>query len=99
MSQSTISRAITSITPRFARVTRSFTPTADELPSDEQLIVDGTLAGCWSWDDHPELYSGKHHTTGLSLQVVCDLAGRCAGFPTPLRAAATTAPRCANRVS
>lgn len=25
-----------------------------------QLIVDGTLLECWSWKDHPELYSGKH---------------------------------------
>ena len=60
VSQSTISRAITAITPALARVMRQFTPTAEELPSDEQLIVDGTLVSCWSWDDHPELYSGKH---------------------------------------
>jgi hypothetical protein len=38
---------------------RPFTPTADELPSDEQRIVDGTLVHCWSWDNHPELYSGN----------------------------------------
>jgi hypothetical protein len=76
VSQSTISRAITAITPELARVMRPFTPTAEELLGDEQLIVDGTLVGCWSWDDHPELYSGKHHTTGLNIHVVCGLAGR-----------------------
>jgi hypothetical protein len=76
VSQSAISRAITTITPRLAQVLRQFTPTAEELPPDAQLIVDGTLASCWSWDNHNELYSGKHHTTGLNLQVVCDLAGR-----------------------
>ncbi len=75
VSQSTISRAITTITPRLAQVLRPFTPTAEELPPDAQLI-DGTLVSCWSWDNHNELYSGKHHTTGLNLQVVCDLAGR-----------------------
>jgi hypothetical protein len=75
VSQSTISRAITAITPELARVTRPFIPTAEKLPSDEQLIVDGTLVSCWSWDDHPELYSGKHHTTGLNIHVVCDLTG------------------------
>ncbi len=42
VSQSTISRAITSITTELARVLHPFTPTAEELPSDEQLIVDGT---------------------------------------------------------
>jgi hypothetical protein len=76
VSQSTISRAITAVTPRLAQVLRQFTPTAEELPPDAQLIVDGTLVSCWSWDNHNELYSGKHHTTGLNLQVVCDLAGR-----------------------
>lgn len=76
VSQSTISRAVTAVTPVLARVLRPFVPTADELPSDEQMIVDGTLVSCWSWDNHAELYSGKHRTTGLNLQVVCDLAGR-----------------------
>jgi DDE superfamily endonuclease len=89
VSQSTISRAITAITPELAWVTRSFTPTAEELPSDEQpsdeqLIVAGTLVSCWSWDDRPELYSGKHHTTGLHLQVVCDLAGRLRWISDPV---------------
>ncbi len=76
VSQSSISRAITAITPRLAQVLSPFTPTAEELPPAEQLIVDGTLVSCWSWDNHTELYSGKHRTTGLNIQVVCDLAGR-----------------------
>ncbi len=76
VSQSTISRAITTVTPALARVLRAFIPTAEELPHDEQMIVDGTLVSCWSWDKRAELYSGKHHTTGLNLQVVCDLTGR-----------------------
>ena len=40
-----------------------------------QLIVDGTLLECWSWKDHPELYSGKHKTTGLGVQVACSQCG------------------------
>jgi hypothetical protein len=84
VSQSTISRAITAITPELARVMRPFTPTAQELLSDEQMIVDGTLVSCWSWDGHPELHSGKHHTTGLNLQVVCDLAGRLRWISNPV---------------
>lgn len=75
VSQSTTSRAITAVTPVLARVVHEFTPTAEELPVDEQLIVDGTLTSCWTWADHQELYSGKHRTTGLNLQVVCDLTG------------------------
>ncbi|HEX5494178.1 MAG TPA: transposase family protein [Mycobacteriales bacterium] len=84
VSQSTISRAITTVTPRLARAVRGFTPTAQELPHGEQLIVDGTLASCWTWADHQELYSGKHRTTGVNLQVICDLAGRLRWISDPV---------------
>jgi hypothetical protein len=52
-------------------------PHSRELPRGTQLIVDAILVSCWScwsWDNHPELPSCKHHTTGLKIQVVCDLA-------------------------
>ncbi len=60
VSQSTISRAITGITPLLEKVLRKYVPTADELNEKIQYIVDGTLLPCWSWASHPELYSGKH---------------------------------------
>jgi hypothetical protein len=74
-SQSTISRAITALTTWIEHVFRGFVPVAEDLDVDEQYIVDGTLVPCWSWADRPELYSGKYKTTGVNLQVVCDLAG------------------------
>ena len=49
-----------------------------------QYIIDGTLAPCWSWRDRPELYSGKHHTTGVNLQVACTLTGHLAWISPPL---------------
>ena len=76
VSQSTISRAITALTPVLGRVLADYVPLAEDLPVGEQYIVDGTLLTCWSWAGRRELYSGKHHTTGLSVQVACDLAGR-----------------------
>ena len=57
---------------------RDYVPTADELDGQTQYIVDGTLVPCWSWASHPELYSGKHKTTGMNLQVACTLSGRLA---------------------
>ena len=39
-------------------------------------LVDGALVPCWNWRDQSGLYSGKHHRTGLNLQVACDLDGR-----------------------
>lgn len=74
-SQSTISRAVASVTPWIEKTFRGHVPVAEDLSPDEQYIVDGTLVPCWSWADRPELYSGKHKTTGANLQVVCDLEG------------------------
>jgi DDE superfamily endonuclease len=78
VSQPTISRAITGLTPLLGEVLRDYVPTADELDGQAQYIVDGTLVPCWSWASHPELYSGKHKTTGMNLQVACTLSGRLA---------------------
>jgi hypothetical protein len=78
VSQPTISRAITGLTPLLGQVLRDYVPTADELDGQTQYIVDGTLVPCWSWASHPELYSGKHKTTGMNLQVACTLDGELA---------------------
>ena len=64
VSQPTISRAITTVTPLLGKVLREYVPTADDLDGRTQYIVDNTLLPCWSWASHPELYSGKHKTTG-----------------------------------
>jgi hypothetical protein len=66
------------------RLLVDYVPTAEDLDARTQYIVDGTLLPCWSWRDHPELYSGKHKTTGLNLQVVCDLDGTLAWISDPV---------------
>jgi hypothetical protein len=76
VSQATISRAISVITPLLGKVLKDFAPTADDLDPREQYVADGTLLPCWSWAGHPELYSGKHKTTGMNVQVACTLSGR-----------------------
>jgi hypothetical protein len=84
VSQSTVSRAISSITPLLAKCMAVYAPTADDLDVDGQYIVDGTLLPCWSWAMHPELYSGKHKTTGMNVQVACTLDGRLAWISDPI---------------
>jgi hypothetical protein len=44
-------------------VLAGYVPPADELDTQTQYLVDGTLLPCWSWASHPELYSGKYKTT------------------------------------
>ena len=70
VSQPTISRAISAITPLVPEVTPEFVPSVCqmEFEPDAQYILDGTLLPCWSWDGHKELYSGKHKTTGMNVQ-------------------------------
>ena len=84
VSQPTVSRAIPAITPLLMNVLLDFVPTADELDSRTCYIVDGTLLPCWSWAAHPELYSGKHKTTGMNVQAACTIDGRLAWISDPL---------------
>ena len=84
VSQPTISRAITAVTPQLAEVVREFTPTADELDPRTTYIVDGSLLPCWSWHFCPGLYSGKHKTTGMNVQVMCDLDGNLVWISDPI---------------
>jgi hypothetical protein len=83
-SQSTISRAITGITPWLKTVLAEFVPTADELNPSRQYVVDGSLLPCWSWRSNKELYSGKHKTTGMNVQFACTLEGELTWISDPL---------------
>ena len=84
VSQSTISRAVTGLTGIIGEVLLEWVPVAEDLPPGVPYIVDGTLLPCWSWADHPELYSGKHRTTGLNVQVACTLTGRLVWISDPI---------------
>jgi hypothetical protein len=84
VSQPTISRAVTTLTPLLGQVLADYVPSADDLDARTQYIVDGTLLPCWSWHGHRELYSGKHKTTGMNVQVACDLTGRLAWISDPV---------------
>jgi hypothetical protein len=46
--------------------------------------VDGSLLPCWSWASAPGLYSGKHKTTGMNVQVACTLEGEIAWISDPV---------------
>lgn len=84
VSQPTISRAVTTVTPIIKQVLTKCVPTADELDDREHYVVDGTLLPCWSWASHPELYSGKHKTTGMNVQIACTLNGRLSWISDPI---------------
>lgn len=83
VSQSTISRAVTGLSPYLEQVLRKYVPTVEELSDDIFYFVDGTLCPCWSWADRKDLYSGKHHRTGVNLQVVATYNGDLAWVSDP----------------
>ena len=65
VSQSTISRVITVYTPLIAEALQARVPgVEDPRPRSASTSSTAPLVSCWSWHDHLELYSGKHHTTG-----------------------------------
>ncbi len=72
------------MTPLLEQVLKEHVPAADELDHRTQFVVDGTLLPCWSWASHPELYSGKHKTTDMNVQLACTLAGRLAWISDPV---------------
>jgi hypothetical protein len=82
--QSTVSRAVSAITPLLGKALADYVPTAEDLDGKTQYIVDGSLLPCWSWASRPELYSGKHKTTGLNVQVACTLDGRLGWISDPI---------------
>lgn len=84
VSQPTVCRIITAYTELIAHATQGAVPTADDLDPATQLLIDGTLLPCWSWRTEPGLWSGKHKTTGLNIQVACTLDGRLAWVSDPL---------------
>ena len=84
VSQPTISRAITAVTPALAQALTELVPTAEDLPTGVAYLIDSSLLPCWSWTDKPGLYSGKHHTTGVNIQVATSLEGRILWVSDPL---------------
>jgi hypothetical protein len=85
--QSTVSRAITLLTPLIEKVTAEFVPAAEEAAeavAGRACLVDGSLAPCWSWEDERQLWSGKHKRTGHNFLVVSDLAGNALAISDPV---------------
>jgi hypothetical protein len=84
VSQPTVSRRISQIEPIIAEVLAEYVPSPQDVPEGIVILVDGTLAPCWSWADAPELRSGKHKTTGHNHQVGASLNGRLLFITDPL---------------
>jgi hypothetical protein len=87
ISQSTVSRIVTTLVPIVKSVLEESVPTAQEaieIVNGRVCLVDGTITPCWSYEDHPELWSRKHGTTGFNAQLICLLDGYAVYISDPL---------------
>ena len=80
-SQPTISRYVAKLVPIVKAVLEEFVPSAEEaieIVKGRVVLVDGTLAPCWSYEEHQELWNKKHKTTGFNAQLISLLDGTAA---------------------
>jgi len=84
ISQPTVSRTIAALEGPIEAALAEYVPTLEDLPEQLVFVFDGTLTPCWSYKDHPELFSGKHHTTGHNHQVASCTDGEIAWISDPL---------------
>jgi hypothetical protein len=87
VSQPTVSRIVTTPVPVVKAVLEEFVPAAEdaiEMASGRVCLVDGTITPCWSYEEHHELWSRKHGTTGFNAQLVCLLNGNAIYISDPL---------------
>lgn len=87
VSQPTVSRIVTKLVPVIKAVLAEFVPTAAdaiEVVKGRVCLVDGTITPCWSYADHPELWSRKHGTTGFNAQLLGLLDGTPVYISDPL---------------
>lgn len=84
VSQPTVSRAIAIIEVLIGDELSAYVADADDVTDGRVHLVDGTLLPCWSWAHATDLWSGKHHTTGHLIEVICDLNGAIEYISDPL---------------
>ena len=87
ISQPTISRIVTKLVPVVKAVLEEFVPDAKDaigMVKGRVVLVDGTITPCWSYEDHPELWSRKKGTTGFNTQLISLLDGTAVFISDPL---------------
>ena len=77
VSQATISRRRAALEGPITAALADLEPVPAETARGDTVLVDGTLVPTSGWSDQHHLLSGKHHRTGMNVQVAAPPAGRC----------------------
>jgi hypothetical protein len=85
VSQSTVSRRFDALREIIETVLAEFVLTPAEVAATSTVLVAGTLVSTWDWSHRSDLLSGKHHDTGLTLQIGATVGGKpvALGAPVP----------------
>jgi hypothetical protein len=87
ISQPTVSRIVTVLVPVVKAVLEEFVPDVRDaigMAQGRVVLVDGAITPCWSYAEHPELWSRKKGTTGFNAQLVSLLDGTAVYVSDPL---------------
>ena len=87
VSQATVSRCITLLTPLVEQATARERPSrtaAMRAVRGTIALVDGTLWPCWSWTGKKKLWAGKYKTTGYGSLIITSLRGRVVYISDPV---------------
>lgn len=87
VSQATVSRRRTALEEPITTALADLKPEPVEVTRGDTVIVDGTLIPTSDWSDQDDLFSGKHHRTGMNVQVAVTTDGRLLSLGTPVHGA------------
>lgn len=83
VSQATVSRRRTVLEEPIAAALADLKPVPAEVTRGDTVLVDGTLIPTSDWSDQHDLFSGKHHRTGMNVQIACTTGGMLLALGTP----------------
>ena len=83
VSQATISRRRTVLEQPVTAALADLKPVPAEVTGGDTVLVDGTLIPTSDWSDQGDLFSGKHHRTGMNVQVACTTDGQLLALGAP----------------
>jgi DDE superfamily endonuclease len=87
VSQATVSRITSVLVPIVKAVLEEFVPDVQDairMVKGRAVLVDGAITPCWSYAEHPELWSRKKGTTGFNAQLLSLLDGTAIYVSDPL---------------
>lgn len=83
VSQATVSRRRSVLEQPITTALADLIPDPAASTRGDAVVIDGTLIPTSDWSDQNDLFSGKHHRTGMNVQLAVTIDGLLLGVGTP----------------